>query len=363
MLCVCFDTNAIGIYRPLESNAHALLFDATKDGHILVCVPELVLDEALNLWREKAEALQQDRTKTERQLMEIGLLSEKQLADPLNIPGAVAEKRERLENILSESGALLLPLPTVSHRAVVDRALSRSQPFDSGGRTGYRDVLLWENVLELVSDGDEVVLVSGDVRAFCQSKNDKRISDHLVREVAGRCDRPYAVRLVATPEEALKLVLGTSEETEGEFKKLMADEAFMKELLELMGEELEYLELDRDVTAELILKARLSSATITAPQESTEILIRFARRSNDGLLRVDFQAAYKARLMFSIPVEDFQMVASTWAVDAWSLDDDDVTANGEIGCSLMVLFEASIDAATHEVVEVRPSEVLSLDVD
>ncbi len=57
---------------------------------------------------------------------------------------------------------LILPLPAVTHEAVLERALSGRRPFDQDGRTGYRDALIWHTVLELAQTTTNVVLVSND---------------------------------------------------------------------------------------------------------------------------------------------------------------------------------------------------------
>jgi hypothetical protein len=160
--------------RPLRSNAHRHLLEACADGQINLCVPELVLDETVNLWREAAESQEERWRASGLRLVDMGLLSQDDIDKELDPLDTAAKKRDELERELAEVGASIPPLPDVDHRKVVERALSRTQPFDREGRHGYRDVLLWETVLELLDDGNEVLLVSADVKAFSRQHCEKR---------------------------------------------------------------------------------------------------------------------------------------------------------------------------------------------
>lgn len=84
-----------------------------------------------------------------------------------------------LERAFEERGVQQLPWPEVSHEAVVDRAVSRTPPFDAKGG-GYRDTLVWFSVIALVEHGHTVHLASRD-RGFAGP--DGALKRELVREV------------------------------------------------------------------------------------------------------------------------------------------------------------------------------------
>lgn len=59
-----------------------------------------------------------------------------------------------------------LPWPRTDHEHLAMKAANRTPPFDSKGG-GYRDALVWESVLDLLRDGNEIIaLVSNDRPAF-----------------------------------------------------------------------------------------------------------------------------------------------------------------------------------------------------
>lgn len=82
-------------HLPLDAHLPRPLLDATRKGTLrLVVVPEIVIREAGNNWTERTRA-----------------------------------------------GADIAPLPAIETDALVHRALSRYQPFDSNGQNGYRDTV------------------------------------------------------------------------------------------------------------------------------------------------------------------------------------------------------------------------------
>jgi hypothetical protein len=367
MLVVCLDTNAMGIQRPLRSNPHTHLLEACAAGQIDLCIPELVLDETMNLWRESAEALEQRWRADGRRLHGLGLLSEDETISDIDVGATVLAKRKELEEMLAQAGASIPELPAIDHRKVVDRALSRSQPFDSEGKDGYRDVLLWETVMDLVERGDEVLLVTEDTKAFHESKAERELSHSLAIEARARSGRPGSVRLVSTAREAVEEVLGKSEEAEARFLALMDSEEFADEFFKRVEWELHGFELGPDTMRGLLSTGRVLAAHISGVHEFRDVELRLARVSADGLLRVDFEVEAIATVQFEVPTEDYSAVAAAEGVDQWSISEDE-TALGEVWGSVIVLLEAAIDPPValierpvhKQLVEVAAEEVISV---
>lgn len=87
--------------------------------------------------------------------------------------------RAALHQALEAYGFEVLPWPTVGHDALVERAATRTPPFDATG-SGYRDALTWHSILELAGAGHEVALISSD-GDFRESKGGE-LADALRRE-------------------------------------------------------------------------------------------------------------------------------------------------------------------------------------
>ena len=92
----------------------------------------------------------------------------------------VGDYRRYIEERLDEHlGFEVLPIPDADHADLVRRAVGRIPPFNDKG-TGYRDSLVWANVVELATAGADVVLVTAD-RVF--RADDGRLAEPLRREV------------------------------------------------------------------------------------------------------------------------------------------------------------------------------------
>ena len=113
-------------------------------------------------------------------------------------------------DVLRSCHAEIPGYPSAEHREIVARALSRSQPFDSQGKDGYRDVLLWHTVKELSHESD-VILVSNDKRAF--AGDNAHLSPSLEDEVVAS---PHSVELVPSFRISLRgLASRTSRHSRG----------------------------------------------------------------------------------------------------------------------------------------------------
>jgi hypothetical protein len=69
------------------------------------------------------------------------------------------------ERIVSVKGKFV-PIPSTSHKQILDRYVSRKRPFHNGEK-GYKDYLIWQNVIELACSSDEpVAFISANTHDF-----------------------------------------------------------------------------------------------------------------------------------------------------------------------------------------------------
>ncbi len=141
-------------------------------------MPRIVLDEAVNRFREELSKTQQTISAKER-LLRI----EPSTQSAIDIEGEVLRYKERLEHLILENfSGLLLPYPNISHQALVQRDLSRQKPFSESGR-GYRDTLIWMTILSyLESESDEIAFITSNSKDFW-SKDSKGLHTHLANEL------------------------------------------------------------------------------------------------------------------------------------------------------------------------------------
>ena len=101
----------------------------------------------------------------------------------------------KLELDFDAARAKVLGFPDCSHEELVERATSRIRPFDDKG-SGYRDTLIWFNVLGLVTQVEgEIVLVAKD-KDFRDKQNN--LHSHLVDDLAKLGQSGRRVSLVET---------------------------------------------------------------------------------------------------------------------------------------------------------------------
>lgn len=130
-----------------------------------LCVPEVVVDEAENGFREE---LLKARERVARAAEELGRILGTEIApaETASVDDLASAYRERLLETIASVGGKVLPYPKIDHKRLVQRDLQRRKPFDAGGK-GYRDALIWETVRLLGVLGPErVVFVSNNTKDF-----------------------------------------------------------------------------------------------------------------------------------------------------------------------------------------------------
>lgn len=134
-------------YQILEHTGHL--------SWLTVVVPPSVFEEVVaNHARQMAKAVG-DFHQLNKSRSRLGLRALSADDDAINYREYLAERFD------TQLGITVLDWPSVSHADLVARAVNRTPPFDGKG-SGYRDSLVWQNVLELAREGEDVALVSAD---------------------------------------------------------------------------------------------------------------------------------------------------------------------------------------------------------
>lgn len=155
----CRDFRMVGTsFRLLREGLHVVPADLK--------VPEVVVDEVVNRYREELEGVAATFAKSNKNLKR--LLSNTVTEPPVDPHREAVAYRKFLLSALDQLGAEILAYPDVPHKTVVQRDLQRRSPFKPNG-SGYRDFLIWESVRRLMSWGTErVVLVTANTKDFGQ---------------------------------------------------------------------------------------------------------------------------------------------------------------------------------------------------
>jgi predicted nucleic acid-binding protein len=151
-----------------------LIRTQAKAGAFTLAVPELVVLETVNLYREETEAAAESLADRSQKPLE--------RLEQLKVPAAVPEidvgtlvdiYEKKLRELLEDAGAEVPGLPSIPESEIVERALKRRKPFKKND-AGYRDTLIWHNVLAL-AEQDEVVLVSENHSDFAEDKDEPAV--------------------------------------------------------------------------------------------------------------------------------------------------------------------------------------------
>ncbi|REH47366.1 uncharacterized protein DUF4935 [Kutzneria buriramensis] len=168
------DSNAMWHQWRLTGRSWDELRNLVVHGRIDLYVPEVVVQEVVRGRHHDANDLVRDLVEVKlsriEQLLKLGLPTKRQDLTTL-VQNLVADYETELRDRLNELGALLIPVPTVSHQVVLTRALAGRKPFDSVGHDGYRDVLIWHSLLDIAADGYAgVVFVTNNTSDFCTGR-------------------------------------------------------------------------------------------------------------------------------------------------------------------------------------------------
>lgn len=163
---IVLDTTAIRADYHLHSPTSLTFLNGLRLIPATLCVPEVVVDEAINGFRADLARALEESGRTQR---ELGRILGEQSAPGTSsdfVESRTEEYRKALLAKVASVGGEVLPYPKIEHRKLVRRDLERRRPFRESG-VGYRDALIWETVRSLTWGGHErVVFVSGNVKDF-----------------------------------------------------------------------------------------------------------------------------------------------------------------------------------------------------
>jgi hypothetical protein len=164
---VIVDTTALWGDWELEGGPARLVLERAFKERLEFYVPEVVVKEMVgHVRRELNEALDTQR----RAAHTIEKLTRAQpAAVEVDADAAMAEYERRLRAKLRHR-ASVVPVPVIEHAEVIERATQRRKPFNADG-AGYRDTLIWQNVLELAADGPLSFLTDNTSDFYAKKKS------------------------------------------------------------------------------------------------------------------------------------------------------------------------------------------------
>lgn len=175
------------LYQDLywKGTSFCLLEDFLKKTTSNLCIPTIVYDEIVNKYNEKyIESLH--KLKLAYSEMKSLYPDNTQLNLPIDFDDkAIDNYKKFLTNKLRTFNCIMADYPEVSHKEIVARALSRKKPFDSKGKEGYRDFLIWTTLLNIAktNPGEQIVFISSNTKDFSDGNNKDSLDDVLLSDL------------------------------------------------------------------------------------------------------------------------------------------------------------------------------------
>ncbi len=180
MLVVLDTTETFNDLR-LESPDYKMLHSFLARHPAKLVMPRIVVEEMTNHYRKKLteqQKLARDKCRGLNALRP-GTVDETQF--DLDIAAACADYRQDLKRKLTKFFVEEVDYSDIDLPSVVARALERRKPFDSKGKAGFRDALLWESILIVAKrQKDDVVFVTRNSKDFGEHG---RLADDLAADL------------------------------------------------------------------------------------------------------------------------------------------------------------------------------------
>ncbi len=335
---IVLDTTELKETPRLEGGLIGLMLTASRRGRVNLAIPQVVFDELQrHQKRQIAEAIKK---------IDEGSRSLEMISGRANPPTAhtvddlYGAWLRDIKARLSSANVKILPLPKVSHEALLARDLGERKPFDDG--KGYRDALIWETTLAcaLEPGAGTVVLVTRNTRDFA-AKDKEVLHPHLQDDLRER----------QLPETRLRLACGLKAALETHLQDILppSDKALATAL---EREVVDRIDLRRWLLNSLpSAMAGLPHAVITTAggevsvqsvAEVEHLEVTSARRFEDNTIHV----ALTARLRV-----DMIPVAAPYIADVFQAPDSNAIIERAIGN--LIGYHRAVDALRGRQVDLR----------
>lgn len=234
LMHVILDSTALVADFNLTSAASRGLLEGCKRGVIRLAIPELVLWEVANKYRERVIKLADDAGAVSKAARRLGF-QEPLITLPTGTDAASAYE-VALRQKLIESRAIILRTPDVSHEILVRKAIQRDAPFADKG-TGYRDALIWESIKDVLRlhPAESVTFVTANRTDF--GSNTTSIRQSLLDELSNESISHERLSIVDSPVAAAVATLDRAQRLVGLLEEgLESDQAFHDRFFEELTE-------------------------------------------------------------------------------------------------------------------------------
>jgi predicted nucleic acid-binding protein len=250
----------------LQRTATRALLAECRARRLSVSVPEIVIQEVVNKRRERLDTYLRDYEKARKHLASAaGPLSPEPATYSVDDLDADAQRySEWLRSQLTHFRVRLPALPAVDHSDLLERTLSRRKPFSAKG-AGYRDALLWYNVMAVAENVDRVAFLCNNPRDFAGDGG--ALHPQLAAEAPNVFLEPSLTAFVEQHIEPLRALKRTLAD------RVTSDAAFIDELEQQIRRTIETSFPDDEHFADVVEGYRVDSASVTAVHRINRITV------------------------------------------------------------------------------------------
>lgn len=322
LVLVIIDANVFCADFQMRGNAFRVFMSGFRRAGLKPCVPDSVIDEVLNKYKENCDDLARQAAKLSHDARRlVGQEVTQLFPDQKYTDNLYSEYSSKLLTAIHDFERL--PYPLISHKELAQRALTRRRPFRERDG-GYRDSLLWLSLVEhLEKDRHPIAFVTNNTRDF---GSEGELHEHLIEDLGNKDLSPGAVTLFSSLSElndalilpTLKKLDEVRQKLTDEFSPVSLRKWAETSLLELLRYEEEPGPLERGHGNSRIsgIKA-IRSLEIDATRQlgQDEVLVS-ARAKVDAIVHIsvnwgDYLAYEDVRKLFHSEEDEFFSLAST----------------------------------------------------
>lgn len=334
------------------------LLGLTRKGNLRLVLAEIVVREAANKWAERVVDAAGEYAKAGALLREADLLENAEVLRPEKAEVRRSEEA-RIRQLVTDFGGEVASLPSTSHEDVVSRAIDHRQPFDGKGRNGYRDVVLWETLLELGNVGRTVILVSRDQRAFFERGDySNGLASELRIEAAERYGDDDAVRLFSElpaaidsalelaevdEEEALTIEAAENKEARGRLEELLGDREFIDRINEGVEIALTHYDLGHDFRDYGIADSDAVSGMVNAIETIDDHRFDSVYRAEDGSILASLVVVVTLTADVTLPSGDAMLLDEQPQVSISDIGWGGGVAKGQVDLAARITLDCEVD--------------------
>ena len=196
---VAVDTTEFFTDLTLSKSAWSQMRVWALKGHAELWVPEVVIQEAMRHYRGHLDDHLRKLSDADNALHELAWDRDSQSSVERRHDEVAALQsgygrwlRARLDRV----GAVILPLPRMSHKEILGRMLREERPFRAkggGGKKGsdgYRDMLIWASIAEHGAEHlgpeDTLYFITGNHSDFCEDQKTDTVARALLTDLTGQ---------------------------------------------------------------------------------------------------------------------------------------------------------------------------------